>query len=330
MYGIEFIPLSPDCPPEGSFDCALALGCFDGFHTAHRLIADAAVSLAAHSETVAGAFCFREPPAAFFGRDIPIITDTAEKCRLFASAGLKFAFVADFAAVRELSPDDFMRNILGGHCRCRAAACGFNFSFGKNAAGTPDDLCGFLGADRVSVLPPLNADGAPVSSSRIRALIADGKIDEGNRLLGHPFSIGGSVIHGRGDGKRLGFPTINQTPAPGALRPLAGVYVSAVSLCEGGALLPAVTDAGVAPTMDKTGVFRYETHLLDSPDASLYGTSPRVFLFRRLRGELKFESPEALVAQVARDADAARRYFASAEDRLSTDQIYTGTDHEKQ
>ena len=179
-----------------------------------------------------GAFCFSDPPAAFFGKDVPIITDTAEKCRLFAEAGLAFALVADFSAVREMPPADFMRGLL-----------------------------------------------------------AEGDIPQANALLGHPFSVCGTVRHGRGDGKKLGFPTINQLPADGALRPAAGVYVSAVKLPGSDALLPAVTDAGVAPTMDMTGIFRYETHLLDAVDVLLYGESPRVFLYKRLRGEMKFAVP---------------------------------------
>lgn len=311
MYGIEFVPLARDCPAPGTFDCALALGCFDGFHIAHRKIAAEAGALAARASLVPGAFCFGKPPAAFFGKDVPIITDTAEKCRLFALAGLKFAYVADFAAIRDMSPDEFMRTVLRDFCRCRAAACGFNFSFGKNAAGTPGDLTAFFGKDNVRVLPPLTSDGAEVSSSRIRLMVSDGDVEGAGRLLGHPFSVSGNVAHGRGDGKKLGFPTINQAPAAGALRPLAGVYISVVMLDgeESPVILPAVTDAGVAPTMDSTGVFRYETHILDSPRVSLYGTSPRVFLLRRLRGEMKFDSPDRLVSRVAEDTAAARRYF---------------------
>ena len=314
MHGIEFIPLSPDCTAPGSFDCALALGCFDGFHRAHRMITSSAAELArrlsaAGDVLLPGAFCFSEPPAAFFGKDVPIITDTAEKCRLFAEAGLAFALVADFSAVREMPPADFMRGLLYGDCRCRAAACGFNFTFGKNAEGTPRDLESFFGADRVSVCAPLLSDGETVSSSRIRRLIAEGDIPQANDLLGHPFSVCGTVRHGRGDGKKLGFPTINQLPADGALRPAAGVYVSAVKLPGSDALLPAVTDAGVAPTMDMTGIFRYETHLLDAVDVLLYGESPRVFLYKRLRGEMKFAGPSALVAQISRDSAAAREYL---------------------
>lgn len=311
MYGIEFVPLAEGCPAPGSFDCALALGCFDGFHTAHRAIAEEARLLAAQDSLIPGVFCFRDPPAAFFGKDVPVITDTAEKCRLFALAGLKFAFVADFAAIRGISPADFMHDVLYDFCRCRAAACGFNFSFGINASGTPDDLVGFFGHDRVRVLSPRTVGGVPVSSSRIRTMIEDGDIEEAASLLGHPFSVSGSVIHGRGDGVKLGFPTINQIPADGAVRARAGVYISAAVLDTAGdsPVLPAVTDAGVAPTMDTTGVFRYETHLLAPPDRSLYGMSPRVFLLRRLRDEMKFDSPEELVARVEHDTAEARRYF---------------------
>ena len=318
MYGIKFIPLTPDCPPAGSFDCALALGCFDGFHTAHRKITDAAASLAKRlsaggKRLSCGVFCFSEPPAAFFGKSAPILTDTAEKCRLFAEAGLEFAFIADFAEVRELTPLQFAGEILSDLCHCRAAACGFNFTFGRNAMGTPDTLRDFFGGDRVEILPPVMEGGKAISSSRIRELIAHGCIEEASALLGHPFSVCGEVRHGRGDGAKLGFPTFNQLPPQGAATLLPGVYVSTVILSPKKEPLPAVTDAGEAPTMDTSGVFRYETHLLADPGVSLYGSSPRVFFHKRLRGEMKFASPKDLVTQIERDVAAARNYFTDHE-----------------
>lgn len=314
MYGIEFIPLASDCPPAGSFDCALALGCFDGFHKAHRRITDAAATLAERlsgqgTEVRGGVFCFREPPAAYFGKSVPVLTDIAEKCRLFAGAGLDFAFIADFAAVRELTPERFAKEVLSDFCRCRAVACGFNFTFGRNAKGDPATLAAVFGADRVAVLPPVTEGGEAVSSSRIRGLIASGEIEAANDLLGHPFSVCGEVCRGRGDGHRLGFPTFNQLPASCAAVPAPGVYVSAVSLSPDAEPDCAVTDVGKAPTMDKSGVFRYETHLLSDPGDTLYGTSPRVFLLKRLRGEVKFSSPDELVSQIERDTAAARKYF---------------------
>ncbi len=314
MQGISFIPLSSRSAADaGNFDAALALGCFDGFHRAHRTITDAAAALCGDRGCLhPGVFCFSEPPAAFFGKEVPTLTDREEKYRLFAEAGMEYVFEADFSALRELSPDAFLKDVLYGYCRCRAAACGFNFTFGRGALGTPRELAAFFGKGAVNVCPPLLSDETPISSSRIRELVASGKIEKANALLGHPFSIGGQVEHGRGDGRRLGFPTINQRPATNAARAAAGVYVSIVEIRDAHGVphrYPAVTDAGTAPTMDTTGSFRYETHLIDVGDIMLYGASPRVFLLARLRDEKSFTCAEELTLQVERDIAAAREYL---------------------
>ncbi len=311
MPGVELIPLSPRCAAAAPDDleCALALGCFDGFHIAHRAIADAARELAAVSPTMlAGAFCFAQPPAAYFGRPVPMITDTAEKCRLFAAAGLDLAFVADLAAIKDQSAADFIEITLRTLCRCRAVACGFNFSFGRAASGTPAELCRAFGEENTKILPPRLIGDTPISSSRIRSLIDAGEMEAAAELLGRPFSICGEVIHGRGDGKKLGFPTINQLPAEGMLTPPPGVYISRAEIA-GGESLPAITDIGTAPTIDKTGVLRYETHLLTPPAGSLYGCSPRVEILHRLRGEVRFPSTAALTEQIEHDVERAREFF---------------------
>ncbi len=312
MRGVELFVLTPKCCADNSFECALALGCFDGFHTAHAAIARAARELAAtRPQMLAGAFCFAQPPAAYFGKSVPMITDVTEKCRLFAAAGLDIAFVADLDAIKDLTADDFTAKVLREHCHCHAVSCGFNFTFGRGGTGTPTELCHAFGDDSAKVLPPQLIDGKPISSSRIRSLINDGDMESAAKLLGRDFSICGEVIHGRGDGKKLGFPTINQLPSAGMLTPPPGVYISRAEIRDG-ECLPAITDVGTAPTIDKTGVLRYETHLLASPDESLYGTSPRISLLHRLRGEIKFASAEELTDSIARDVAKARAFFGLA------------------
>lgn len=311
MRGIDLVPLSTRYPADGAFDCALALGCFDGFHTAHAAIARAARELASsRPPMLAGAFCFAKPPAAYFGGSVPMITDVAEKCRLFAEAGLDVAFVADLDEIKDLTAADFTEKVLRGLCRCRAVSCGFNFTFGSGAAGTPAELCRVFGNENTKILPPLLVGDKPISSSRIRSLISSGDLEGAAELLGRDFSICGEVIHGRGDGRKLGFPTINQHPAAGMLTPPPGVYISRAEI--GGEHLPAITDVGTAPTIDKTGVLRYETHLLTPPEMSLYGMSPRVSLLHRLRGEIKFSSTEELTDRIAKDVATARAFFGLA------------------
>jgi riboflavin kinase/FMN adenylyltransferase len=190
----------------------------------------------------------------------------------------------------------------------REVYVGANFNFGRGRAGNADllvRLCGDLGL-RAAKVPEVRYLGSPVSSSRIRRAILSGEVELARELLGRPFAIAGTVIHGEGRGAGLGFPTANIQP-DNELVPQDGVYVTEAVV--GPVPHPAVTNIGSRPTFEGAR-YAIETHVLDSP-GTIYDHPLEVRFLARLRQELKFESPQALVEQVRRDVDRTREFFRS-------------------
>ncbi len=293
---------------------SLAIGNFDGVHVGHRCLIDKATALAhvgiigkqGDKSSKSGVFCFREPPADILTDTPPLhITELDEKLRLFGALGADYAVIADFSALKELSPEDFI-SLLRDKCACENIVCGFNFRFGKNGKGTAETLLAAFG-DRAVIVPPvLSSDGVPVSSSRIRTAILDGDAEKASELLGRPFALHGSVVHGKALGRRWKLPTINQNFAPLSIVPLFGIYISLASF--GGKCFPAVTNIGVRPTVEDNGKVNAETHILDF-SGELYGEDISVYLLRRIRSEKKFSSEEELRCAIESDAMTARKYF---------------------
>ncbi len=285
----------------------LALGSFDGFHHGHRAVIDAAVSLAAEISAEPAVFCFDIPPACFApGSDVKTLGGSEERKALFSARGISSLFVASFSELRGLDARDFITEILMKECGAVGVVCGFNFAFGKNRAGTPALLRDYF-RDRVITLDPIYFGELPVSSSRIRSALREGEIELVTAMLGRPYSIECEVSPGRQDGRKLGFPTINQFPAPLRALPAYGVYVTRTTL-DNGITYPSVTDIGLAPTLDTSGRPRIETHLLDTmldftPD------NAKVEFLARVRSESVFPDIEALKAQISEDTAHARTYF---------------------
>ena len=291
-------------PAEGR---VLALGSFDGFHLGHRAVIDAAVALAKELNAGPAVFCFDVPPACYApGSTVKILGDKNERKELFAARGISSLFVAGFEELRGLDARDFITEILMKECGAVGVVCGFNFAFGKNRAGTSILLRDYF-KDRVITLDPIYNGELPVSSSRIRAAITDGDVELAASMLGRRYSITCKVSEGRKDGRKLGFPTINQHPDGNRAIPAHGVYVTKAILPNGQAF-PSVTDVGLAPTLDQSGRVRLETHLLDtfienSP------SSAKIEFIERIRGEFVFNSIDELKAQISSDVEYARNYF---------------------
>lgn len=285
----------------------LALGSFDGFHLGHRAVIDAAVSLAKELNAEPAVFCFDVPPACYAPEStVKILGNKNERKELFAARGITSLFVAGFEELRGLDARDFITEILMKECGAVGVVCGFNFAFGKNRAGTPLLLRDYF-KDRVITLDPIYHGELPVSSSRIRAAIADGDVALASSMLGRNYAIDGDVSEGRKDGRKLGFPTINQHPAEERAIPAHGVYVTKTILDNGHAFA-SVTDVGLAPTLDTSGKVRLETHLLDTfiQDSPSHA---KIEFIERIRGEFTFNNTEELKEQIAKDVDYARNYF---------------------
>lgn len=274
--------------------CVLALGFFDGVHIAHRDLMLRARDIARERGLKFGIFTFGSSGAIKAGAER--LYDDVEKAELFESLDADLAVFADFSRLSGLSPEDFVKKTLCQDLSCKVCVAGFNFRFGKGAAGDSAMLCRLMeecGGEAV-ICDEITADGTTLSATLIRGLITEGKIEEANRYLGAPYYIKGRVLHGRKDGHRLGFPTANILIEDGKITPGAGVYRSAAVI--DGKLFSAVSNIGICPTFGGSET-RLEGHIIDF-DGDLYDKEIRIYLLGYLRGERRFESLDELKMQI--------------------------------
>jgi riboflavin kinase/FMN adenylyltransferase len=301
-----------------------AIGNFDGVHRGHQEIIGRVIERARSLEAQSIAVTFDPHPLAVLRPELApkLITPIPERLRLLGQTGiaatLVLPFTRDFSL---LSPREFAENVLRGALRVLEVHEGDTFRFGHDAAAGIAELKSLgkeLGFGVVSH-DSLIVRGVTVSSSEVRRRIMAGELPLARALLGRPFSILSTAVHGRGVGKKLTTPTINLAPYRELLPP-DGVYVTRVRIGEGAGApsFNAVTNAGSRPTFEDAG-FVVESHLLDgSPPVELTEATPiEVCFLMRLREERRFPSPEALKAQILRDVERARRYFRRAAERLT-------------
>lgn len=284
---------------------AAALGNFDGLHIGHAAVVEAAVRQRERGLDPV-VLKFREHPMRFFapGERGLILTDEEDERRIEA-LGARVEYL-DFETVRELSPEAFVDGVLCEALGVRFVSCGYNYRFGKNAAGdaeTLKELCEKRNIT-VSVCGKVEYRGRAVSSTAIREALKNGDIALANGMLGYGYGYSLPVVHGDARGRLLGAPTANQFFPPELLTPRYGVYASKVPV--GGRVYPGVTDIGVRPTVG--GAPRSETHILGF-DGDLYGQALRVEPIRYLREERRFSSLEELSAQIARDKAQSLEIF---------------------
>jgi riboflavin kinase/FMN adenylyltransferase len=274
----------------------VAVGTFDGVHLGHR-------------EVIAGAdtvLTFDPHPMSVTAPDRApmLLTSLDRKAELVESLGVEEMVVVSFdQEFAEHSAEEFIDEVLvAGLCAARVQI-GDNFGFGKRAQGRVANL---LADDRFEtrVMPLFELDGAPVSSSRIRALLEAGEVGEANRLLGAPYLFSAEVQHGERRGRELGYPTANLNPTVGYCTPGHGVYAGRAQLAGGEVKLAAI-NVGMRPMFDSELGELIEAYLLDF-DGELYGQRLRVEFLERLRGEEKFESVDALKQQMAADVESTR------------------------
>lgn len=279
--------------------CA-ALGFFDGVHTAHCEIMRATAALAEKNTLTPIALTFDASPSELLvGGFDEYITDNAQKTELLAKIGVKMRMLPLNTDILNKSPEEFVRDILVGTYNVKYVVCGYNYKFGKNAAGDTA-LLHSLGQKYgfgVKVLPCVFINGEAVSSSNIRQKISHGDISGANSLLGRPFSISGTVVGGQKLGRTLGFPTANIAYPPKTVQPRAGVYKT--FFYANGVRYSAVTNAGVRPTVDGK-LFKTESHLCGF-SGNLYGKTVKLEFIDFIREEIKFQSTNELRKQVLKD-----------------------------
>jgi len=295
----------------------VSVGNFDGVHLGHQLVLKSMVDRARELGAQSAVVTFDPHPSHVLhsSRRTPLITPLPQKLDLLAATGIDSALVLEFNEdLRRWSAREFAERVLRDALHTIEVHEGETFRFGYGASADITGLsdlgreCGFT----VRAYEPRIIDGAPVSSSRIRALIAAGDIGDANALLGRNFAIRSTPAHGRGYGTRYTVPTINLAPYA-ELLPAIGVYVTklAVGSGEGTRVFQGVTNVGNRPTFGADS-FAVETHLLNFEPMALDESTPLELSFlHRLRDERRFESPEALRAQIQLDVAEAKRIFAS-------------------
>jgi riboflavin kinase/FMN adenylyltransferase len=289
---------------------ALALGNFDGLHRGHRCVIDQALKIARQRGTLAGVVTFEPHPRRFFDPDAPArrLLPFRRKMEILREWGVDFVRLVRFDhALSRMSPEDFVQDILLKELRAGYLVAGEDFVFGHRRAGNAsllESLSARLGYE-AHLVAPVRQDGVRVSSTHIRALLGEGRMEEAARFLGYAYRLSGHIRHGDKRGGKIGYPTANLYPHRLFL-PRYGVY--AVRAEIGGKTLGGVANLGIRPSFGgETPSF--ETHFFDWSGA-LYGLRLDIELLRFLRPERKFADIAELVAQIGRDAEAARAEFS--------------------
>ena len=286
---------------------AVALGFFDGLHTAHLAVIENVLKFRDKGLIPAVMLFDEHPKKILSGKKIPYLLQTDIRDKKLSEKGLT-ALYTTFSYIKDLSPEEFVKEILSEKFSARAVVCGYNFSFGKNGEGNSDllfEICADYGIE-VKVCPEVKLDGEPVSSTRIRKLIRNGEIEEANRMLGYNFCFSSEVFTGDRRGRLLGTPTINQYLPEELIVPLFGVYASKVYF--DGKEYVGVTNIGCRPTFDGENV-RSETYIIGY-DGNLYGKNVEINLYKFLRTEKKFEDAASLKVQIAQDVEKTKEYFS--------------------
>lgn len=289
---------------------ALALGTFDGVHLGHRQVIASAREWARAHGALACAVTFDPHPLQVLRPEEPLrlLTTTDVKIGLFRSLGVDEVAVIPFTEELSLqSPEAFCQDVLAGRFGARHVSVGENFRFGHGASGDAGFLCSRPEFE-TEIVPLFDRGGEPVSSSRIRDLVAAGEVGAAAELLGAPFVLEGTVVAGDARGRALDMPTANLETPPHLVVPGAGIYAATASV-DGGRELPAAVSIGVRPTFEEAGEQRVEAHLIGFA-GDLYGRQLQLAFLERLRDELRFESADELVAQMRRDVDDTLRVTA--------------------
>ena len=305
-----------DLPPQLRF--ALAIGVFDGAHLGHKRVINALLATAKSHEAEPVALTFDPHPAVVLHNDAPpLLCDPQERIALLHDLGVTTVVMQRFdLAFADQQPEAFLDRLRNGR-DLAALVMTPESAFGRDRAGTMDTvrrLAPTMGFELVEVTP-LASHGAAVSSTRLRTELAQGRLSEVKRLLGHPYAVTGTVVRGDARGRELGYPTANLEFARPVALPRDGIYAVRASWGGNDPLHPTrradgVASLGVRPTFDTGGARVLEAHLFDVNE-DLYDVRLRVEFVRRRRTEKRFDSSAELIRQMDLDAARARSILRS-------------------
>lgn len=290
-------------------DSVVTMGNFDGLHLGHRGLVLSAVEDAHRRGSVSVVLTFEPHPLKILApeRAPKLILSHKDKMQLLQALGIDIVVIQNFdAAFAELQPEAFVREFLVERLDTRKIWVGQDFRFGKGRKGTVADLTHWGATSRfeVSVVAPILVDGVRVSSSKIRQLLEEGRVDDAERLLGRYHFISGKVVTGHRRGRDLGFPTANIATRTEVI-PQDGIYATLLQLS--GEQRLSVSNIGLNPTFGP-GPRTIESYIVDFA-GDIYGEPVKLSFVKRLRGEKKFGSAGELVAQMGEDVKDARAVF---------------------
>ncbi|MCD6405966.1 MAG: riboflavin biosynthesis protein RibF [Planctomycetes bacterium] len=292
------------------------IGVFDGVHRGHQTVLAETLQWARQTAGTSIVITFdRHPETLLKGSPPDSITSLEHKLHLVSQTGIDVCLVLHFdRELVDMEAEDFAQQVLVEALGTSGVVLGYNCRFGRGGRGNArllGELGGRLGFD-VRTVAPLVIDGAPVSSTRIRGLIEAGDLEKASVLLGRPVTLRGTIVHGTGRGRKLGFPTANLNLHHEATPP-AGVYICR-ALAEGETLWGLV-NIGVNPTFAEKGRKQrkcVEVYIDGYSGTSLYGRTVEVEMAQYLRPEAAFDSPEALAAQIEKDRQVLQARKAGA------------------
>ena len=289
----------------------LALGFFDGVHAGHATLLRRCRERAEERGAEAAVLTFDvHPDTLVSGQTVSLINSPEDRRELVRRLfGIHTVLQLHFdRALMQMPWDEFLGWIRKEYGAVHLV-CGHDFTFGWRGEGNPWRLREYCAAAGMGsdVMPEVCLDGSAVSSTRIRALLTEGRLEEANRLLGHPHVLSGEVCHGRHLGSTIGFPTANLLFSPGVLVPAHGVYVGRLEIEGEAEPKYAITNVGVRPTVDDSDRVTVESYIPDY-SADLYGRRVRLEFMAYIRPERRFDTLEELKAQIGRDADRVRSY----------------------
>jgi len=307
---MDVIHFPEDPRPSRWIHPVLALGNFDGLHRGHRKILDRMRRVAEERGSTSVIMTFDPHPPRVVRPDKapPLLMTKTQKLEAIAEAGVQGAAIVRFTP--ELSnwePETFVRTVLVDWLRVAEVWVGANFLFGHDRSGN-FSMLRVLGARygfKAEKIDPVRYKDFVVSSTRIRRLVGEGRVDEAGALLGHQYFLDGTVMRGDQRGRTIGFPTANLC-SENELLPPHGVYATTARIAD--IVHPSITNVGTRPTVDASGRTVVETHIFNL-DRDLYGQSIRVGFVQRLRDERAFESLDQLRAQIGADCQRARVLF---------------------
>lgn len=280
----------------------VCIGTFDGVHLGHQEVIRQAVLLAQSRELPCVVVTFDRHPAAVLSPDRkpPALASLEENLAQFDELGTSATVILPFnLELSETPAADFLQGILVNILRASCLVVGHDFALGKGREGTGEWLSRRI---ETIVVPPVAIGGLRVSSSDVRQAVLTGDVERAKLLLGRPFSLHGVVVGGQKLGRELGYPTLNLARSFDQALPTDGVYAGSCRTAFG--IFKAAISIGMRPSVDDSGMRLIEAYLLDYPGDSLYGRDVTLHFSKRLRGQERYESLEALKDQIAHDVAA--------------------------